>query len=229
MFSRIPIIEAKNVTKAYKSAVALDNVSLRIYPGEFICLVGPSGAGKSSLIRLLIREEVPSSGHIYVAGRDITELKPKEIPWFRRKIGVVFQDFKLLPHKNVAENIAFALEVCEATTDEITTRLPKILDLVGLKDRADNYPSELSGGEKQRTAIARALVHSPKVLLADEPTGNLDPDNAKDVIDLLRRINIAGTSVVLATHNKTLVDSLHKRVVRIEGGKLVSDKEGGYL
>lgn len=223
----VPLIDLRHISKRYGDIVVLRDINLKIDKGEFISLIGASGAGKSTLIRLIIREEKPSQGHIFIAGRDITELRDKDIPYFRRNIGVVFQDFKLIPHKSVKENISFALEVCDTSDDDINSRLSKILDLVSLKDRMNNYPHELSGGEKQRVAIARALIHSPKVLLADEPTGNLDQDNSKDIIDLLKKINQSGTPVILATHNRFIVDSLRKRVIKLENGKIVSDKQTG--
>jgi len=224
------MIELRNVTKTYENIVALDNVSFIIDKGQFVSLVGPSGAGKSTLIRLLLCEEKPTEGKIYIAGRDITTLKPREMPYYRRKIGVIFQDYKLLPQKNVYENVAFALEVCEIADSEIKERVPKILDLVGLTSRKNNYPDELSGGEKQRVAIARALVHSPKILIADEPTGNLDPGNTWEIIEILQRVNMAGTLVLLATHNKDVVDKLMKRVISMKKGRITNDqKVGKYL
>lgn len=230
---REPMIWLKDIEKRYSvggdEIIALKGINCSIYPGEFVSIVGPSGAGKSTLIHLLIREERPSHGRIIVAGRDITPLKSRELPFFRRRIGVVFQDFRLLPHMTVKENIAFALEVSEATDDEIRNRIPKILDLVSLVDKAGAYPHQLSGGEKQRVSIARALIHSPKILIADEPTGNLDPINTKDVVELLKRINAAGTLVILASHNKTVVDQLKRRVIVMKDGEIVSDvKEGVY-
>lgn len=228
------MIELEQVTKSYarvssprQHALALDNISLSIRSGELVSLVGPSGAGKSTLIRLLIAEDKPDAGRILVANRDITKLESRELPYYRRKVGVVFQDFKLLPLKTVAENIAFALEVSDATTADITDRVPKILTLVGLADKGDNYPHELSGGEKQRVAIARAMIHNPKILLADEPTGNLDPSTTMEIVELLERINRSGTTVILATHNKEVVDYLKRRVVVIEHGQVVSDKAIG--
>jgi cell division transport system ATP-binding protein len=224
------LIEIKQITKEYNNIKALDNISLNFTAGEFVCLVGPSGAGKSTLIKLLVREEKASSGQIIVADKDITKLKMSELPFYRRRIGVIFQDFKLLPQKTVKENISFALEVSEAPTKEINEKLPKILELVNLSHRANNYPDELSGGEKQRAAIARALVNSPKILIADEPTGNLDPINAWEITELLLRINQSGTLVILATHNKTVVDKIMKRVVTLRKGKIVSDQKiGKYL
>ena len=225
-----PLISVEHVTKSYPGEiVALDDVSFKIKEGEFICLVGPSGAGKSTIVKMLIREEIPSKGEIYVANRNICQIKRYQIPYFRRKIGVVFQDYKLLDHKTVSENIVFALEVSEASDDEIKIRVPKILNLVGLIDRAAVFPNSLSGGERQRVSIARALVHSPKILIADEPTGNLDPDTSQDVIDLLRKINSAGTTVILATHDKGSVDQINRRVIKLEKGKLTEDRmSGGY-
>ena len=209
---------------------ALENINLKIEKGEFVSIVGPSGAGKSTLVKMLICEEKPDTGKILVAGRNIVQLQPSELPYFRRKVGVVFQDFKLLPQKTVWENVSFALEVCEAPDEEIKEKVPRILDLVGMLKRKDNLPNELSGGERQRVSIARALVHSPKILIADEPTGNLDPVNAWEIIDLLERINSRGTIVILATHNKVIVDRLKRRVILIKGGKILSDKyRGGYV
>lgn len=223
------MIEAIGLSKQYNSIRALDNVNLKINRGEFVFLVGPSGAGKSTLIKSIICEEKPTSGKILVVDRDIVKLKPEEMPYYRRKVGVVFQDFKLLPQKTVYENVAFALEVCEATRQEINDRVPKILDLVGMLKRKDNLPNELSGGERQRVSIARALIHNPKILIADEPTGNLDPVNAWEIIDLLCRINERGTTLILATHNKAIVDRLKKRVILLKDGKVVSDRiKGGY-
>ncbi|MEK7142716.1 MAG: cell division ATP-binding protein FtsE [Patescibacteria group bacterium] len=225
------MIEIIGVSKTYGEKIcALANISLKISKGEFVSIVGPSGAGKSTLVKLLICEEKPISGKILIAGRNIVGLEPQELPYFRRKIGVVFQDFKLLPQKTVYENVAFALEVCEASPEEIFEKVPRILDLVGMIKRKDNYPDELSGGEKQRVSIARALVHSPKILIADEPTGNLDPINAWEIIELLGRINRRGTIVILATHNKSIVDRLKRRVVLLKDGRMVSDKvRGGYV
>lgn len=221
------MIEMKNITKYYGKTRVLEDINLTIEPGEFVSLVGQSGVGKSTLIKLLTREELPSSGAIYVAGRSISELPHRELPIYRRKIGVIFQDFRLLPQKTVAENIAYALEVCGASNYDITHRVPKILNLVGLEKRIHNYPHELSGGEQQRVAIARALIHSPKILIADEPTGNLDPVNTWEIIDLLYRINQLGTIIVLATHNKSVVDRLKRRVVELRNGRVSRDEERG--
>lgn len=230
------MISLENISKEYappgrrdKPIVALRDINLQVAKGEFVSIVGTSGAGKSTLIRLLIGEEKPTSGSIKIADRDITKLRPNELPYYRRKVGVVFQDFRLLPNKTVSENISFALEVSDASNAEIATRVPRILELVGLTERANQYPDELSGGERQRTAIARALVHSPRILIADEPTGNLDPHNSWEVIELLQRINRAGTVVLLATHNKAVVDKLRRRVLVLDKGKIVSDEQiSGY-
>jgi cell division transport system ATP-binding protein len=222
------IIEFDKVSKVYPGNVgAVLDISLNIKMGEFISLVGPSGAGKSTLIKLLTCEEMPSSGRISVAGRDISKLKKRELPFFRRKVGVIFQDFKILPKKTVYENIAFALEVSDSTNEEIADKVPKIIDLVGLKTRTNAFSEELSGGEKQRVSIARALVHNPKLLIADEPTGNLDPVSTWEIIELLFKINKQGTIVLLATHDKEVVDTLQRRVVTLRGGKIVSDQEKG--
>lgn len=224
------MIEIIGLTKQYGVTKALDNINLKIARGEFVSIVGPSGAGKSTLIRMITCEEKITTGKILIADRNISKLKPQELPYYRRKVGVVFQDFKLLVQKTVYENVAFALEVCDATDEEIKNRVPKILDLVGMLKKKDNLPSELSGGERQRVSIARALVHSPKILIADEPTGNLDPVNSWEIIDLLSRINHQGTVVILATHNKEIVDRLKKRVILMKGGKVVSDRiKGGYI
>ncbi len=231
------MIEFIDVTKEYSdpnnkghNIKALDEVCLTIKQGEFVCLVGSSGAGKSTLIKNLICEEKPNSGKILVFDRDITKLKNAELPFYRRKLGVIFQDFKLLEHKTVYENIAFALEVCEVRDEIIKDRVPKILQMVGLSEKENNFPDELSGGEQQRVAIARSLVHSPAVVVADEPTGNLDPKNTDDVIDVLEKINQAGAIVILATHDKAIVNRLRRRVVVIKNGKVISDqKTGKYL
>jgi cell division transport system ATP-binding protein len=224
------MIELQHVTKSYGTTRVLDDVNLAIEAGEFVSMVGQSGVGKSTLIKLLTGEERPTSGRIYVAGRDISELSRSEMPLYRRKIGIIFQDFRLLGQKKVGENIAYALEVCGTPNPEIKRRVPKILDLVGLQSRAMNYPHELSGGEQQRVAIARALIHSPKILIADEPTGNLDPVNTWEIIDLLYRINQLGTTVLLATHNKTVVDRLRRRVIELKRGKIARDEErGSYI
>ena len=225
------VIEFDNVSKVYAGKIeALLDVSFNIKIGEFISLVGPSGAGKSTIIKLLTREERPTAGKILVAGRDIAKLSKKELPFFRRKVGVIFQDFKLLPKKRVYEKVAYALEVCDATDEEIKDKVPKIIELVGLTSRAFAFSEELSGGEKQRVSIARALVHNPKLLIADEPTGNLDPVSTWEIIELLFKINKQGTIVLLATHDKEVVDSLERRVITLKDGKISSDQEKGkYL
>ncbi|PIS07660.1 cell division ATP-binding protein FtsE [Candidatus Berkelbacteria bacterium CG10_big_fil_rev_8_21_14_0_10_43_13] len=218
------VIEFQGVTKQYSANIeAVHDISFCVSVGEFISLVGPSGAGKSTLVKLLTCEERPTDGKILVAGRDITELKKKELPYFRRKVGVIFQDFKLLPKKTVYENIAFALEVCDTPDDEVKEKVPKIIDLVGLTRRAFSFTEELSGGEKQRVSIARALVHNPKLLIADEPTGNLDPVSTWEIIELLFKINKQGTIVLLATHDREVVDSLQKRVITMKEGVVISD------
>lgn len=222
------MIVIKNLTKVYPpKIVALDDFSAQIESGEFISLVGPSGAGKSTLIRMLIAQERPTKGQILIGDKDITRLSRRHIPYYRRKIGVVWQDFKLLQNKTIFENVAYALEVVEKSQAEINARVPKILKLVGLEGKEDRFPKELSGGEIQRAAIARALVHDPHLLIADEPTGNLDPVNTEDIVKLLLKINKLGTTVILATHNKDVVDNLRKRVIVLEDGKLISDKKLG--
>jgi len=223
------MIKFQNVSKIYGRVKALKNVSFEIKKGEFVSLVGPSGAGKSTIVKLLIGEEKPTTGKITIGGFDITTLKPNELPYYRRKIGVVFQDYKLLPQKTVWENVAFALEVSGATDATIKRRVPKILKVVGLAEKYRHFPAELSGGEKQRVSIARALVHNPKLLIADEPTGNLDPENSWEIIKLLLKINQIGTIVLLATHDKNIVDALQKRVIRLERGRVIADVEkAGY-
>lgn len=214
------------VTKVYtrKAGVALERINLHVEPKEFVIVVGPSGAGKSTLLKLLTREEKPSGGKIIVGGIDYDKLKDRDIPQLRRKIGVVFQDFKLLPNKTVFENVAFALEIVGVSNREIKHTVPKVLNIVGLKGKEDSYPRELSGGERQRVAIARAVVRQPKILIADEPTGNLDPKHAWDVVRVLEKINKYGTTVLLTTHNQEIVNKLKRRVVTIRGGKIVSDR-----
>ena len=216
------------VTKSYsKKGTALKAINLHVEPKEFVVIVGPSGAGKSTLLKLLTREEKPTSGKIIVGGIDYDGLKDRKIPYLRRKIGVVFQDFKLLPNKTVFENVAFALEIVGMGNKEIKHTIPKVLDIVGLKGKEKSYPSELSGGERQRVAIARAVVRQPKILIADEPTGNLDPKHAWDVIAVLEKINKYGTTVLLTTHNQEIVTKLRRRVVTIKDGQIVSDKAAG--
>jgi len=222
------VILLDRVTKTYnRRGPALERISLHVEPKEFVIIVGPSGAGKSTLFKLLTREEKPTSGKIIVGGIDYEHLKDRDIPTLRRKIGVVFQDFKLLPNKTVFENVAFALEIAGISNNEIKHTVPKVLEVVGLKPKANNYPRELSGGERQRVAIARAIVRQPKILIADEPTGNLDPKVAWDVINVLEKINKFGTTVLLTTHNQEIVNRLRRRVVTIKDGKIVSDKAVG--
>ncbi len=213
------------VTKVYnRTNTALDRISLHVEPKEFVIIIGKSGAGKSTLLKLLTKEEKPTSGKIVIGGLDYDKLKDKDIPLVRRKIGVVFQDFKLLQQKTVFENVAFALEIVGVGSQEIKNTVPKVLDIVGLKGKENRLPNELSGGERQRVAIARAIVRQPKILIADEPTGNLDPKHAWDVIKVLEKINRYGTTVLLTTHNQDIVNKLKRRVVVIEGGRIVSDK-----
>lgn len=213
------------VTKTYNgNSTALDRISLHVEPKEFVIIIGKSGAGKSTFLKLLTKEEKPTSGKIVVGGLDYDKLKDRDIPLVRRKIGVVFQDFKLLPQKTVFENVAFALEIVGVGNHEIQNTVPKVLDIVGLRGKEQRMPNELSGGERQRVAIARAIVRQPKILIADEPTGNLDPKHAWDVIKVLEKINRYGTTVLLTTHNTDIVNKLKRRVVTIEGGRIVSDR-----
>lgn len=221
------MIKFHRVTKHYGTSKALDNVSFEIAPREFVSLVGPSGAGKSTLIKLLTCEEYPTFGKITIDDKDIHLIKKAYIPYYRRQIGVVYQDFKLLPNKTVYENVAFAMEVSGAPSKTIQEKVTEILGLVGLKTKMNNFPHELSGGEAQRVAIARALVFNPRLLIADEPTGNLDPKNAWDITQLLLKINKLGTTVMLATHNRDIVDAIGRRVVLLRDGQLISDKRRG--
>jgi cell division transport system ATP-binding protein len=224
------VILLDRVTKIYnRTNVALDRASLHVEPKEFVIIVGPSGAGKSTFLKLLTREERPNSGKIIVGGIDYDHLKDRDIPLLRRKIGVVFQDFKLLPNRTAYENVAFALEIVGMGNGEIKHTVPRVLSIVGLTGKDQNYPYELSGGERQRVAIARAIARQPKILIADEPTGNLDPKHAWDVIKVLEKINKYGTTVILTTHNQDIVNKLKRRVITVEDGKIVSDKaNGGY-
>jgi len=225
------MIYLENVSKKFPGGVeALKSVSFHIEPGEFVSIVGQSGSGKTTVVRLLISEIKPDSGKIVIGGWDITNIKKRYIPLLRRQIGVVFQDFKLLPKKTVFENVAFALQVSGAIKSRIENIVPQVLSIVDLLDKKDRYPQELSGGERQRVAIARSLIHRPKILLADEPTGNLDALNTKDIIDLLLKINEFGTTVVLVTHNKEIVNSLRRRVITLDNGKITQDhKVGKYI
>jgi cell division transport system ATP-binding protein len=213
------------VTKVYgRTNTALDRISLHVEPKEFVIIIGKSGAGKSTLLKLLTREEKPTSGKIIVGGLDYDKLKDREIPLLRRKIGVVFQDFKLLPNKSVFENVSFALEIVGYGRHEIEHTVPRVLDIVGLRGKEKRMPAELSGGERQRVAIARAIVRQPKILIADEPTGNLDPKHAWDVIQVLEKINRYGTTVLLTTHNQDIVNKLKRRVITIDDGMVASDR-----
>ena len=222
-----PVISMVDVGMTYPNGkVALADVNVSIPAGDFVFLVGPSGAGKSTFIRLLIREQLPTSGRVVVAGRDLSRLRRRDVPKLRRRIGIVFQDFRLLPAKTVFENVAFALEVTGAAGSEIRRRVPQLLNLVGLQDHADHLPTQLSGGEQQRVAIARALVHDPAMLIADEPTGNLDPVTSWEIIQLLIQINGLGTTVLMATHNQEIVNAMRRRVLALEHGSLVRDESG---
>jgi len=222
------MIKFQKVSKIYpRNTIALEDVSFEIKEKEFVSIVGKSGAGKTTLLKLLLVEERPTQGRIFFEGKDITKIKSGKLPEFRREIGAVFQDYKLLPSKTTYENIAYALEVIGASDQEIAGDVPKVLEIVGLTERANNFPPELSGGERQRVAIARALIHRPEVILADEPTGNLDPYHTLDIIRLLLKIQEMGTTVILATHNREIINSLGKRVITLENGRVVRDKEKG--
>lgn len=224
------MIRFVDICKEYDNNVkALSNVSIDIAKGEFVFLVGSSGAGKSTLIKLLLKEEEPTEGKIFLNSMDITKVKNRRIPYIRRNIGVVFQDFRLLPNKTVYENVAFAMEIIGSHPKEIRRRVPMILSMVDLSRRASNFPDQLSGGERQRVSIARAIVNNPTVLIADEPTGNLDPDTAWDIMKVLNEINGRGTTVLMATHAKDIVNNMKKRVIEIHDGRLVRDEQkGGY-
>lgn len=218
------MISLTNVSKRYPSGnLALDNVNLEIDKGEFVFIVGSSGAGKSTLMRLLLREEVPTSGRIIVNGKNVGELKRREIPYFRRTLGVVFQDFRLIPTMNVYDNVAFALRATNVSTRDIRQRVPYILNLVGLQGKARSMPEQISGGEQQRVALARALVNNPPLLIADEPTGNIDPELSFEIVELLNEINRCGTTVVMVTHEHELVSRFNRRVITINHGNVVGD------
>lgn len=225
------MIRIENVSKNYRGSnrPALDGVSIEIEKGDFVFLVGASGSGKSSLLRLMLREDVPSAGSVFVLGENLVGIPSRRIPFFRRKLGVVFQDFRLLPNKTVAQNVAFSLEVIGKSAGFIQEAVPDVLRMVGLEEKAGRLPSELSGGEQQRVALARAIVNKPALLLADEPTGNLDPKTSDEIMALLDRINQNGTTVVMATHDRGIVDRLQKRVVELSNGHIVRDqKMAGY-
>ncbi len=224
------MIEFKNVSKIYVTGTeAVHNATFTIEKGEFAFLVGPSGSGKSTIIKLILKEEEASRGNIIINGKDITYLRQKRVPYLRRSMGVVFQDFRLLPDRTVYDNVAFAMHIVRATPKHIRRQVPMVLSLVGLSNKAKMYPNELSGGEQQRVALARALVNNPSMIIADEPTGNLDPETAWDIMNLLNEINARGTTVVMATHAKDIVNKMKKRVIQIEKGVIVrDDKRGGY-
>ena len=222
------MIEMMNVTKKYnKGITAINNLSIQIKDGEFVYVVGPSGAGKSTFIKMMYREEKATKGRIRVGKYDLMKIKDRQIPYLRRYVGVVFQDFKLLQNKTVYENVAYAMEVIEKSPREIKRRVQEVLELVNLKHRMNNFPNELSGGEQQRVAIARAIVNTPGILIADEPTGNLDPDTSMEIMDILERINEQGTTIVMATHNSQIVNEKKHRVIAIENGQIVRDQEQG--
>ena len=225
-----PVITFEHVSKVYEAQPnkpALDDVSLHIYPGEFVFLVGHSGSGKSTFINLIIRQIKPSSGKIYIADEDLTTMRNWRVPYLRRNIGCVFQDFKLLPNKTVFENVAFALEVIGKSRHVIRTQVPEVLRLVGLQDKLNKRPDQLSGGEQQRVSIARAIVNRPPLLVCDEPTGNLDPQNSRGIMDLLERINRTGTTVLVATHDREMVDNMRRRVIALDRGLLTRDQDRG--
>ena len=218
------VLKMTDVSKVYPGgSVALQNVDIHIEPGEFVFVVGPSGAGKSTFIKMLFREVLPTTGSIFVNGVDILSLTPNEIPYMRRQLGIIFQDYRLLPDRTVYENVAFAMEVIETPRRKIKRRVLNVLDLVGLRHRANAYPNELSGGEQQRIAIARAIVNDPIMVIADEPTGNLDPETSWDIMEIFKEINAEGTTIVMATHDKEIVDAMGKRVIAIEDGHIVRD------
>jgi cell division transport system ATP-binding protein len=222
------MIEVQQISMVYPNGVeALNNITLLMERGEFVFLVGESGAGKSTLIRLICREFLPSSGSIRINGRDITRLKRREVPMLRRNIGVVFQDFRLLPNRSVYDNVAFAMQVVGASGREMRRRVPESLEMVGLRGKEKMKPAELSGGEQQRVCLARAIVNKPVLIIADEPTGNLDPKTSMDIVELLKDINIRGTTVVMATHDREIVDALRRRVVVLDGGRVVRDEWKG--
>lgn len=222
------MIQMFNVSKTYPNGVkALVDVNVRIHKGNFIFLVGPSGAGKSTFTKLIFREEAPTRGQILFDGKSVIRMRDRDVPYLRRQIGVIFQDFRLLPNKTVYDNIAFAMEIVEAPAKKIKQRVPQVLEMVGLSKKANLKPHELSGGEQQRVSVARAIVNDPMLIIADEPTGNLDPDTAQEIMALLLEINRRGTTIIMATHAKDIVDAMRQRVIAIEGGRIVRDEERG--
>lgn len=228
--NEINIIKMEDISKVYDNgAVALDSVDINIKRGEFVFIVGTSGAGKSTFVKLLLREILPTSGLLLVNGYNVNEMHPREIPYLRRSLGVIFQDYRLLPNKTVYENVAFAMRVIESPRRLILRSVNSVLDVVGLRSKYKCFPSQLSGGEQQRVAIARAIVNNPSLIIADEPTGNLDPDTSWEIMEIFQHINAAGTTIVMATHDKTIVDTMQKRVIAIENGCIVrDDASGGY-
>lgn len=224
------MINLKGISKHYtRDSIALDDVYLKIEPGEFVSVVGQSGSGKTTLVKLIIAQEYPTKGKIDIGGWDITHISKRDVPLLRRQIGVIFQDFKLLPKKTIYENVSFALQVSGEPRSRIINVVPRLLDIVGLSHKVRDYPHQLSGGEQQRVAIARALVHRPKILVADEPTGNLDTINTQEIIEILKKINEFGTTILLVTHNRDIVNQLRKRVITLDKGKVVGDhKQGKY-
>ena len=221
------MIAFQNVSKFYNGHAILEDITLKVSPGEFVSVVGRSGAGKSTLIRLLIGEEKPTKGRVIFGAHEVSKLRPTELPHLRREIGIIFQDFKLLPTRTAYENVAFALEVGGRPQEEIREIVPQMLDLVGLYDKQHLFPKQLSGGMQQRVAIARAMIHRPAVVIADEPTGNLDPINTAEIINLLLKVNELGTTLVLASHNKEVINKIQKRVVTIDNGRVIKDEENG--
>lgn len=223
------MIEFKNVSKTYQTGtIGVKNANFVINKGDFVFLVGASGSGKSTLIKLILKEEEATEGKILINRKEITHLKQNRVPYLRRSMGVVFQDFRLLPDKTVYDNVAFAMYIVNATPKHIRRQVPMLLSLVGLSNKAKVYPHELSGGEQQRVALARALVNNPSMIIADEPTGNLDPETAWEIMTLLNDINLRGTTIIVATHAKDIVDAMKKRVIKLENGSIISDKKGGY-
>ncbi|MBP2638233.1 MAG: ftsE [Firmicutes bacterium] len=222
------MIYMSEVSKVYSNgSVALADVTVDIHKGDFVFVVGPSGAGKSTFIKLILREELPTSGRIVVNGKNVIDMQPGEVPYLRRTLGMVFQDYRLLPNKTVYDNVAFAMQVIEAPRREIQKRVHNVLELVGLRHKLRTYPSELSGGEQQRVAIARAIVNNPVIVIADEPTGNLDPETSWEIMKVFDTINKAGTTIIMATHDKTVVDAMRKRVIAIEKGRIARDQVKG--